>query len=228
MSVSLDIRAQIRGLRVARTVEDAARVLHILATVLPGALEGIVRALAEARAASTPEAGLEGLHRALGEITSCRGKTCDCTACALVFLAQSALRASPGLHGDCSYREPCAIGRAEHCPREPARELRRAARRQEWSALEVRHEDGLRHYLDGRAVHCGEVIELQAIEERRDPDGNAYAYPLPHGVVVGYEASQDGRMIRVGLDADVGGRSFVAGLDDGMRFRWPKRAGDAR
>lgn len=130
------------------------------------------------------------------------------------------------LHEDCYDRsEPCAAGRPESCPLEPARALRRQAKLAEWSALEVRREgpDGLRHYLDGRPVRCGALIKLQAVEDRCDADDLEYTAPLPRGEVVRYEMSQDHRRIDATLHARVAGHRFTAGLELWMRFRWPER-----
>lgn len=128
-------------------------------------------------------------------------------------------------HEDCSAYEDCEEGRPSECPREPSRELHRKGRDGAWRALVVRREPGgLRHYLDGKPIHCGDGLELQATEERYDPDGNAYTFYLPKGAPVRYEASQDGKTIRATLHADVAGYHFVAGSEgQGMRFRWPVR-----
>lgn len=127
-------------------------------------------------------------------------------------------------HEDCSTWDPCEVGKPESCPREPSRELRRKAQVGAWSALEVRQEGGgLRHYLDGEPVHCGEGLELQAIEHR-DDDGQEYLAFLPHGRAVRYEASQAGKTIRAVLYAGVEGHSFSTAHQAWMRFRWPVRS----
>lgn len=130
-------------------------------------------------------------------------------------------------HTDCWFdEEACAEGKPDTCPPELARRRRReekAAHGGPWSALELRQEDsGPRHYLDGKAVHCGACIELQALGWR-DDDYGSYTVPLNKGQLVRYEASLVTGNVRVTLHADVAGREFVAGLESGMRFRWPVR-----
>jgi len=129
-------------------------------------------------------------------------------------------------HEECFFAgryERCQLGRPAVCPLEPARELRRKAKREEWSAIVLRKDPSLRHYLDDRDIHCGDFIELQAVETRYDADSEAYTAPLPGGVVVRYEASQRDGDLRAWLYAAVAGRTFTAGLDECMRFRWPER-----
>jgi hypothetical protein len=129
-------------------------------------------------------------------------------------------------HDDCERDEPCAAGRPAECPREPARKFRRDAKAGAWGKLEVRREGmaGLRHYLGEWDIHCGAAIELQAIEHRCDPDGNEVAWYVDRGVVVRYEASQDGREISATLYAGVAGCTFVAAVEPWMRFRRPVRS----
>ncbi len=93
---------------------------------------------------------------------------------------------------------------------------------QPWDELEVQREPGgLRHYLCGKPIHCGEFIELQAIGFRRDDDGNDYTVPLQHGIPVRYEARFDAGELHATLHADLSGHEFVAGLERWFRFRWP-------
>ena len=72
--------------------------------------------------------------------------------------------------------------------------------------LYLREEDsGLRHYLEGKPVHCGEFIEIQ-LGGRRGP-----------WVVVRYEANLSRQGVTVCLYA-VGGRIYA---DEDATFRWP-------
>lgn len=128
-------------------------------------------------------------------------------------------------HSDCSVHDPCEAGDPASCPREPIRRRRAELRRGAWSALELRRElGGLRHYLDGRPVHCGFGIELQHTVQRSDDFGE-FTVPLQAGTVVRYEASLGGRRedAAVTLYADVGGHEFAARAEPWMRFRWPRR-----
>lgn len=122
-------------------------------------------------------------------------------------------------HLDCWFGEPCAAGLPAECPKEIAAAKREKG--QPWSALELRRESGgLRHYLDGEPVHCGDVLELQAIGYRSDDYGE-YIVSLQRGSAVRYEASWRSGDLLATLHAAVGGREFVASVTDGMRFRWP-------
>ena len=80
--------------------------------------------------------------------------------------------------------------------------------------LDLRREaGGLRHYLHGIDVHCGQGLELLGVH---DPGGQA--------IPVRYEASQDyggPPGIRATLYTAVGGHEFVARIHDEMKFRWP-------
>jgi hypothetical protein len=81
---------------------------------------------------------------------------------------------------------------------------------------------GLRHYLDGKPVHCGTTLELQAVE-----------YPVKNGeeqgpvlvnrwIRVRYEASLWRReQCVVTLYAEIGGHTAKLDHFDSMRFRWP-------
>ena len=73
-------------------------------------------------------------------------------------------------HDDCWRGEPCAIGKPEECP--PCIAEAKRDKGQPWSELiEGRDGGGLRHYLDGREVHCGDVLELQGMEPKGDDYG---------------------------------------------------------
>ena len=125
-------------------------------------------------------------------------------------------------HRDCWFGEPCAIGKPAECP--PCIAEAKRDRGTPWSELIERHEDGdVRHYLDGRDVHCGDVIELQGMEQRSDDYGD-YGKRLPTGELVRYEASiAKDRHLFVRLFTRVAGFEFSAAADPWMRFRWPVR-----
>jgi len=129
-------------------------------------------------------------------------------------------------HLDCSIYEPCEAGDPAGCPREPIRARRARERQGFWSRLELRRDGGgWRHYLDGEPVHCGAGLELQTVELRSDDYGE-YSVPTQQGVPVRYEGQLGNRpreQVRATLHKNVGGHEFAAGVDDWMRFRWPRR-----
>jgi len=129
-------------------------------------------------------------------------------------------------HDECTVHEPCLDrSSSTDCPAEPGRKLRREAMACAWSQLEVRREDGgLRHYLNGQPVHCGDALELQDREDRYDDDGRGYAAVLPRGHHVRYEARQNGKELCASLHVEVGGHMYEATHWTYMRFRWPVRA----
>lgn len=125
-----------------------------------------------------------------------------------------------GPHSDCWFGEPCEIGKPAECPKAIA-----AAKRDKgapWSPLVLHREPGgLRHYLDGKPIHCGSFLELQRVTFKADDYGE-YAVPLQAGDVVRYEAAILDREIHATLHADVGGHAFTARIaDEDLRFRWP-------
>ena len=130
-------------------------------------------------------------------------------------------------HEDCFREENCG---ATDCPGFQAAERRRKrdveAQRGAWSALVVRSEglSGHRHYLDGKPIHCGSTLELQAVEDRIDEDGNEYSVFVQRGHCVRYEATFNGAEIDATLYAGIGGYTFVASATTWMRFRWPVRS----
>lgn len=80
---------------------------------------------------------------------------------------------------------------------------------------------GVRHVLDGVAIHCGDELELgrMCILD----DGARVLDPGP-GFYVRYEASWSGPGApRVTLYVDAGGHTFTSTLRPGMLFRWPVR-----
>lgn len=125
-------------------------------------------------------------------------------------------------HDDCSVHEPCTAKKPSVCPLEHIRVKRAADKRGGWSQLVVKREvGGLRHYLDGKPVHCGMGLVLQHTEDRSDDYGD-YSVPLQKGSSVRYEASQDGKEIEATLYIYVGGAEFVSPFQPWMRFRWPE------
>lgn len=103
---------------------------------------------------------------------------------------------------------------------------RRAAGAAKWYTIERRENGGgFRDFLDGHpgvvAIHCGEQIELQAVEHR-DDDFGGYTIFLDKGIPVRYEADlsrTDGAVI---LYASVSGHTFRTRHEGWMRFRWPQ------
>ena len=123
-------------------------------------------------------------------------------------------------HIDCWLSEPClSSGDEINCHLQPVRERRAREGAGAWSELELRD----RHYLDGEPVHCGQPLELQAVEERND-DCGTYSVPLQRGTVVRYEAEfVNSGEPRAYLFVDVAGHLFSAAWAPWMRFRWPRR-----
>lgn len=129
-------------------------------------------------------------------------------------------------HRECWFGEPCAAGRPDDCPKTIA--ARQRDKGTPWSALELRRDaGGLRHYLDGEPVHCGEGVLLQAIEYR-DDDYGSWSRALPRGTRVRYEAAMGEMEIRATLHAICEGHEFVARLEKWMRFRWADDVTDPR
>lgn len=122
------------------------------------------------------------------------------------------------LHSNCWFGEPCHVGRPEDCPPAIAAASRNAG--SPWDQLETQREcGGLRHYLSGTAVHCGNILTLQAIETRYDDYGSWLVY-LERGTTVRYEAAFHDQAIRATVHTMVGGHEFVARLEAWMRFTW--------
>ena len=131
--------------------------------------------------------------------------------------------------------EPCDLFLDEHelgrpCGDESHR-VALAARRggaPKWSPIERgRDAGGGRDFLDGRPIHCGTGLELQAIEYKSDDYGE-YVLALPTGVRVRYEiefvrdpaAGENPK--RIVLYTTVGAIVFRARHEAWMRFRWPQ------
>jgi len=135
--------------------------------------------------------------------------------------------ARPDPHQDCLVSAPCAAADPDACPAELGRRIRIQSQAAAWSLLALRKDEGgFRHYLDGKAVHCGDTIELQAIEEHHDDHG-PYSVPVQLGTPVRYESDLYLPTPETTLFASVAGRVFAAALSPSMRFRWP-RTGDAQ
>ena len=131
-------------------------------------------------------------------------------------------------HNDCWFDaldgHGCTAGDDAHCPAQQAAERRRRAQDGRWSALVLGDDGGgPRHFLDDRPVHCGTMLELQALEYASDDYGE---YPVPQqcGVVVRYEVTppQSGTTLddRAMLYLFQGGHEFSRCYHAGMRFRW--------
>lgn len=109
---------------------------------------------------------------------------------------------------------------------------RRAAGAPKWYAIERRelYAGGFRDFLDGHhrgegsavAIHCGEQVELQAIEYHHDDFGD-YALSLDKGITVRYEADLSRADGAVWLYTLVNGHQFRTRHEAWMRFRWPER-----
>ncbi len=105
----------------------------------------------------------------------------------------------------------------------------RSDRGDQWHKI-VAGEDagGRRDFLDGKPIHCGAGLELQAIEHREDDYGGYVVY-LQTGVRARYEidfARAGGRGYQYGRDVivlytRVAGHSFTTEHHQWMRFRWP-------
>ncbi len=82
---------------------------------------------------------------------------------------------------------------------------------------------GPRDCLDGKPLHCGACVELQAFEYR-DDDYGSYTVYLQQGAPVRYEMEWRKGDERIGvLHAEVVGHEFTTTIESYMRFRWPRR-----
>jgi len=121
----------------------------------------------------------------------------------------------------------CEANEPSTCPAVQAARRWALAKEGSWSKLELRREHGdERHYLDGRAIHCGTGLELQAIEHRSDDYGE-YVAVLQRGRRVRYETAWRGQTPetldrRVVLHVGVDGHEFTSRMEGWMRFRWPR------
>jgi hypothetical protein len=103
-----------------------------------------------------------------------------------------------------------------------ALQARRAAKEGKWSPIVRGHDSGgKRDFLDGKPVHCGATLELQAVETREDDYGQ-FSVWTQVGVRVRYELEPNKGIT---LYAAVAGFNFTHRHDDWMRFRWPRREG---
>ena len=106
---------------------------------------------------------------------------------------------------------------------------RRAAGAPKWYPIERRQDaGGFRDFLGGHhsgagsvAIHCGEQIELQAVEYR-DDDFGTYTLFLDTGIRVRYEANLSCAEGEIWLYTAVGGHRFQVRHEGWMRFRWPQ------
>jgi hypothetical protein len=106
---------------------------------------------------------------------------------------------------------------------------RRAAGAPKWHILERRQEaGGYRDFLHGHdsrpvavAVHCGEMLDLQAVEYKADDFGE-YALFLNKGIRVRYEADLSRADGGVWFYARVAGHEFRLRYEAWMRLRWPQ------
>ena len=120
-------------------------------------------------------------------------------------------------HQACFFGEPCVEGKPAECP--PAIAAARRDRGRPWSALEVREESGgLRHFLGGEPVHCGDGLRLQAVAYTSDDYGE-YTRFLQEGRPVRYEARFLNGELRATLHTMVDGHEFIAAVESWMRFR---------
>ena len=103
-----------------------------------------------------------------------------------------------------------------------ALQRRRDAKAGQWSPIVVGQDaGGRRDFLDGRPIHCGTTLELQAIEEGGD-DYGSFSVSLSTGHLVRYELTWlPGDERRIDLYVGVGGHTFMTSLEPWMRFRWP-------
>lgn len=129
---------------------------------------------------------------------------------------------------------PCDLMLFEHdrsCdnPKHNEALARRAAGAPKWYAIERREDEGgFRDFLDGHhrgpssvAIHCGETIELQAIEFR-DDDFGEYTLFLNKGIRVRYEANLSRADGGIWLYTNIDGHRFQMRHEGWMRFRWPQ------
>lgn len=124
-------------------------------------------------------------------------------------------------HESCWLDENCG---ADDCPAVVTNRMRAAARGREWGPLVLSQDaGGQRHVLDGKPVHCGAMIQLQACETRDDDRGSYMVY-LQRGTLVRYEAALHLDPPVVRLFGDLSGYEFSAVLGMSMRFRWPGAA----
>lgn len=94
-----------------------------------------------------------------------------------------------------------------------------------WGPLELRRGDGVtedsfRHWLNGRAVHCGDVLDLRP----------AHGVPFRVRYEVTHSSGVDGSTIRRGKLCVIQGglefaRPYFDELDGHLQFRWPRPIG---
>jgi hypothetical protein len=105
-----------------------------------------------------------------------------------------------------------------------ALQARRDALAGAWSLIE-RGSDrgGDRDFLDGKPIHCGSALDLQAMEFRSDDYGEYTAW-IAKGTIVRYEVEwvAPPAKKRIVLYTTVAGHTFTAHHEEWMRFRWPR------
>lgn len=81
---------------------------------------------------------------------------------------------------------------------------------------------GRRDYLDGKPIHCGTTLELQAVDYAED-DFGSYSVTVDRWTTVRYELTwkPDGKR-KIVLFKYVDGHQFVTEWNATMRFRWPR------
>lgn len=114
-------------------------------------------------------------------------------------------------------------GNRDADPRHAEALERRAAGAAKWEKISrLSDGGGYRDFLEGKPIHCGETLELQATEHKYD-DFGGYTLYLNEGHLVRYEANlsrPDGGII---LYSSIGGHQFHKGYEGWERLRWPKR-----
>jgi len=96
---------------------------------------------------------------------------------------------------------------------------RRSVGAAQWGKIERRYEHGdLRDYVNDDPIHCGDQLELQAVEYRADDYGEYMLY-LESSVLVRYELSSARNPV---LYTGVAGHTFTSRHEAWMRFRWPR------
>jgi hypothetical protein len=106
---------------------------------------------------------------------------------------------------------------------------RRAAGAPKWHRIERREDGGgYRDFLAGHdssgrsvPVHCGEMLELQAVEWK-DDDFGEYALSLDKGIRVRYEANLSCADGGITLYAFLDGHQFRLRYEAWMHLRWPQ------
>lgn len=121
---------------------------------------------------------------------------------------------------------------------------RRRAGAAPWSTVQTGNDApsgdpaGWRQFLDGKPIHCGQLLELQGREFSSDDYGEIMLLK-PTGILVRYEVAwtaeaaprrsrEEWAALKAGgrvpmLHLSIDGYEFTKPLEDWMRFRWPER-----